>query len=530
MNKKLQLFAVLLLMSTTLFFACSKDDKPELPPEKVVTFTDANLKAALVANTSINTNNDNEIQEKEALAFTGKINVSGKKVTSLKDLKNFPNITALDCSNNNLVGFDITKNTKITTLNCSNNKIVKIAVQGKTKAGDTNTGVILPQNSILENLNCSNNLLELLDVSQLLQLKELDCTHNPTLNNIKVNEKQLNAIPENWKKDNNAHFSTKDGNEKEPIIYIGGSLSGKPVIWKNGVPEELSIPKKEATVKDIFVANSDVYAVGFDYTDSEVAVMWKNGEYSYIFDDKTSSHARAVFVKNNDVYIVGEKTENKKTKPFLWKNGEITLLPINTNDNGGNATDIFIYNNDIYIVGNTETGAETHYQEKPALWKNGVLTTLQNLSEELSTDIRTVFISENNIYIGGSSSGTGKCIATLWKNGTPTALTKDKTKGRVYDIFVKGNDIYAVGWQQKTTDKERIAVIWKNGTPTELSDGTLDTIAYSVYIDKNNNKYVVGYDYNNAENAVYWKNGKRTNLSPKHDIENSYSKSIFVVE
>ena len=45
-----------------------------------VTIPDANFKAALVANASINTNMDTEIQISEAAAFTGGINVSNSGI------------------------------------------------------------------------------------------------------------------------------------------------------------------------------------------------------------------------------------------------------------------------------------------------------------------------------------------------------------------------------------------------------------------------------------------------------------------
>jgi hypothetical protein len=69
---------------------------------QVVNIPDANFKAALLSNRSINTNGDNEIQVDEAQNYYGNINVSGKNIADLTGVEAFRYTSAVDCSNNQL--------------------------------------------------------------------------------------------------------------------------------------------------------------------------------------------------------------------------------------------------------------------------------------------------------------------------------------------------------------------------------------------------------------------------------------------
>jgi hypothetical protein len=88
-----------------------------------VTIPDANFKAALVGNASINSNMDAEIQVSEAAAFTGGINVSGLNITDLTSIEAFVLLDSLDCSGNQIAGLDVSANIALTYLNCSGNFI-----------------------------------------------------------------------------------------------------------------------------------------------------------------------------------------------------------------------------------------------------------------------------------------------------------------------------------------------------------------------------------------------------------------------
>ena len=104
--------------------------------------------------------------------------------------------------------------------------------------------------------------------------------------------------------------------------------------------------------------------------------------------------------------------------------------------------------------------------------------------------------------------GTIDGIATLWKNGEATQLTKAGKRAYPQSILVEGNDVYIVGYySEEIAPQEYIykTFLWKNGQETILSEtGT------ARFISKNGNDiYITGTEGNNA---VMWKNGTKTVL------------------
>ncbi len=135
-----------------------------------VNIPDANFKAALVSNGSINTNGDAEIQTSEAAAFTGGINVSylgiNGGLTDLTGIEAFVALTYLDCSGNSLSSLNVSTCTALTYLSCEDSfwsSLTSLDVSGCTA---------------LTNLDCSYNALTSLDVSACTALTNLDCSNN----------------------------------------------------------------------------------------------------------------------------------------------------------------------------------------------------------------------------------------------------------------------------------------------------------------------------------------------------------------
>lgn len=146
------------LLSTLTFLAISAGVNAQN-----VTIPDANFKAYLIGNTSINTNNDTEIQVSEASAFTGQINCSSLSISDMTGIEAFTSLTALICYNNPLTNLDVTQNTALTNLNCYLNQLSSLDVSN---------------NTLLTTLSTSNNPLGSLDVSQNTALQELSCQNN----------------------------------------------------------------------------------------------------------------------------------------------------------------------------------------------------------------------------------------------------------------------------------------------------------------------------------------------------------------
>ncbi|NHN27390.1 T9SS type A sorting domain-containing protein [Flavobacterium jejuense] len=99
---------------------------PYTAPPCIVNIPDANFKAALVANTAINTNGNTEIECTEASAFTGTIDVNNINISDLTGIEAFTEITELRCNGNNLSALDVSQNTKLTLLNVASNQLIAL--------------------------------------------------------------------------------------------------------------------------------------------------------------------------------------------------------------------------------------------------------------------------------------------------------------------------------------------------------------------------------------------------------------------
>ena len=136
---------------------------------QIVNIPDANFKAALVGNASINTNMDAEIQVSEAAAYTGAIHVSQLGITDLTGIEAFVLLDSLDCSNNQIAGLDVSANIGLTYLDCSG------AIGGWFGPSNLSSINVTGLNN-LTYLDCGANILVSLDVSTNTSLNYLDCS------------------------------------------------------------------------------------------------------------------------------------------------------------------------------------------------------------------------------------------------------------------------------------------------------------------------------------------------------------------
>jgi len=173
-----------------------------------VNIPNAIFKAALVGDTSINTNMDNEIQVSEASVFNGAINVSGLGITNLTGIEAFVLLDSLDCSFNAIDTLNLSSNTALRYLDCSNNTYYYFCgnndltgldvewhhddqsqnFENGSDPSDPNYGLTcfvhstpvfnFLNNEALTYLDCSNNNLISLNVSACTSLNYLNCNNN----------------------------------------------------------------------------------------------------------------------------------------------------------------------------------------------------------------------------------------------------------------------------------------------------------------------------------------------------------------
>lgn len=150
-----------------------------------VTISDANFKAALLShNTKIDLNDDKEIQVSEAQVVKF-LNLRSKAISNLAGIESFTSLIGLNCEYNQIGNLDVSKNTALNSLACGGNKLTILktntALIDLNCDGNYLVSLDLSQNLSLTNLICGSNLLTTLDLSNNINLFELNCSFNRQL-------------------------------------------------------------------------------------------------------------------------------------------------------------------------------------------------------------------------------------------------------------------------------------------------------------------------------------------------------------
>ena len=156
---------------------CSNEDENEKIPSEA--FSDLLFEKYIIQN--FDSDNDGLISITESKAVK-EINCSNMRITSLKGIQYFTALEKLDCSNNDLKDFDITKNSFLKELFCD--------------ACDFGETIDLSNNTLLERLHCSENFnLKTIDLSHNANLLELYCNNNYSMTSLDLsNNKNLQIL------------------------------------------------------------------------------------------------------------------------------------------------------------------------------------------------------------------------------------------------------------------------------------------------------------------------------------------------
>ena len=176
---------------------------------------------------------------------TTSLDLSDKSLTDLKGLDVFENLTALDCSNNQISELDLTQLPNLTSLNCSGNPLMSLNTEalpqlmylycnncfGQSKSRSYVDGtldlsenkqlivlscgenqlsnLILPETSTLVDIYCSDNNLKILDVSKNTGLSQFRCSRNQL---IELKLPKTQTLKEVWCDDNKLTSLDVSGN------------------------------------------------------------------------------------------------------------------------------------------------------------------------------------------------------------------------------------------------------------------------------------------------------------------------------
>ncbi|MFT5983981.1 MAG: hypothetical protein ACI9RM_002439 [Ulvibacter sp.] len=177
---------------------------------QIIDIPDDNFKAALLSNSAINTNGDNEIQESEAEAFTDTLNVEERGILDLEGIAFFTNLTYLKCTLNYLTSLDLSYNTALTNISYGKTSLTNLDLSANIALTSISceymnlTHLDVSANTELAILNCNQTDLNSLDLSANKKLAILNCSYtdlasldlcaNKNLFHLKCDSTQLSSL------------------------------------------------------------------------------------------------------------------------------------------------------------------------------------------------------------------------------------------------------------------------------------------------------------------------------------------------
>ncbi|MFT4205331.1 MAG: FKBP-type peptidyl-prolyl cis-trans isomerase N-terminal domain-containing protein [Chitinophagaceae bacterium] len=165
---------------------------------------------------------------------------------------------------------------------------------------------------------------------------------------------------------------------------------------------------------------------------------------------------------------------------------------------------------DIYMAVNI------HDKNTVGYWKNGLVVPSSG-----GDGVVSMAVDGDDVYMAGYCNNQ----AAYWKNGQLHQLTNNPNIGDAVSIMTFGGHLYIAGKERKMGHYSNgsstfidIPTVWKDGTPTPLTKYTLETIepndnrrtfVSSMAIDNNGDVYIVGTAPGPDPSIHYWRNGER---------------------
>ncbi len=171
---------------STFIFATSKDgihkDSCKVTVIKNIEFKDAELLKALIADETINTDNDKEGISRAEAASVEELNIANMGISSFDELKYFTKLKVLNISSNQISSIDLSNLKNLNVLRCQNNQLTKLDIS---------------QNSALTTLLCNKNNIDTLDIRGNKELTAIVCGNQANGNlKLELTIDQFNTV---WK-------------------------------------------------------------------------------------------------------------------------------------------------------------------------------------------------------------------------------------------------------------------------------------------------------------------------------------------
>jgi probable HAF family extracellular repeat protein len=201
-------------------------------------------------------------------------------------------------------------------------------------------------------------------------------------------------------------------------------------------------------------------------------------------------------------------------RPFLWRDGQMSALPML----GGNNGQASAMNNRGQITGFAETtvsdsscpASSPSKTDSPVIWEDGKARALLTVGSDPDGEANA--INDQGQAVGYSGTCTAALHAVLWeKNGTAFPLPDLGTGGFAFGINNQGQIVGDIASPDGTTF---YAALWRNGAITNLRTLPGDFAAIASGI--NNQGQVVGSTLDasfNWSHAFIWQDGVMTDLN-----------------
>ena len=174
----------------------------------------------------IDTNNDGEIQQSEALAITY-LQIANYSITNFGGIENFINLKFLLTNNNPIVSINLSALNQLEVLIITRAQLTSLNLTGLTSLKYFNclmnqlTTLDFSGLPNLKQVACINNLLGSLDFTGNPLLEKLNCSYNPNLTSLKIKNGTIQQFPD-------ATFCVFDGNPN--LHYICADAAEIPVL------------------------------------------------------------------------------------------------------------------------------------------------------------------------------------------------------------------------------------------------------------------------------------------------------------
>ncbi len=338
-------------------------------------------------------------------------------------------------------------------------------------------------------------------------------------------------------------------------VYVAGSIAydyyhKKPVYWKNGKCNLLTLPESKKKIKNngndtssgeasgIFVNEARVWLSGIYYNGGAIACYWKNNEFIELSPWYAKARTTSILVKGEDVYVGGfmeDYDPDHHRMACYWKNGKvIPVSEINAYEYFSPTVKTMQLTADNQItayitLGDNYSNQDTRYGHSVYRFSNGKLKALKletpdpaSASIAQTSDVEVS--AEGDVYALGYAKAAGNAMQkpVFWKNGKRQELSMppNSTIAQSFGIAVEKNDQVILGYCNDTTSTENkyyySYCYWRNGKYQKF-DGSFIPAAAKIL---NGNLYVTGYKtvYNKAkdqsyEEGIYYINNKQYKLA-----------------